>query len=94
MLKPLNDNVILKKEKISNMTHSGIIISTKEQDDDIATVIAVGDGIYQDGELVPMNVKNNDKVIYKKYSTTEVKFDNETYYVVSAKDILAIVKED
>ncbi len=95
MLRPLNDKVILKKEKAVNKTASGILLSSKEVDDDaIATVIAVGDGIYEDGKLIPMNVKANDRVIFKKYSTSEFKYQDETYLVIAMKDILAVIEED
>ena len=65
MIKPLNDNVLVKKEVIENKTASGIILSAKENtDDNIGVVIAVGDGKLVDGKKVPMTVKVNDKVIF------------------------------
>ena len=68
MIKPLNDNVLVKKEVIENKTASGIILSAKENtDDNIGVVIAVGDGKLVDGKKVPMTVKVNDKVIFDKY---------------------------
>lgn len=86
MLKPLNDNVILIKEKVENTTLSGIILSTKESvNDEIAKVIAVGEKC--------SNIEVNDRVIYSKYAATEVKYKDETYYVVALKDILAIVED-
>ncbi|HHW99966.1 MAG TPA: co-chaperone GroES [Acholeplasmataceae bacterium] len=93
MLKPLHDNVVLKKEKVEQVTKSGIIVTGDVQEEpDYATVVAVGEGKYVDGKLVPLTVKVNDKVVYKKYSTTTVKFDEEEYLVISEKDILAIVE--
>lgn len=87
MLKPLNNNVVLKKEKVVNKTASGIILSTKEEESEgISVVVAVSEDV--------KNINVNDRVIYKKYSTTDVKFNDETYYIVDAKDILAIIKED
>ena len=93
MLKPLHDNVVLKKEKAETKTASGIILTgdAKEQPN-FATVVAVGDGAYADGKIVPMAVKVGDKVAYKKYSATEFKIDEEEYLVISEKDILAIVQ--
>lgn len=93
MLKPLHDNVVLKKEKVEQKTASGIIFASDvKEEPDYATVVAVGEGKFVDGKLVPLTVKVNDKVVFKKYSTTTVKFDEEEYLVISEKDILAIVE--
>ena len=69
MIRPLNDNVLIKKETIENKTASGIILSAKENtEDNIGVVIAVGEGSLVDGKRVPMTVKVNDKVIFDKYA--------------------------
>ncbi len=93
MLKPLHDNVILKKEKAEKKTASGIILSgdVKEQPS-FASVIAVGDGMTVDGKKVPMTVSVGDRVVFKKYSTTEIKIEEEEYLIIAEKDILAIVE--
>jgi chaperonin GroES len=93
MLKPLHDNVILKKEKVEKKTASGIILSgdIKEQPS-FASVIAVGDGAKQDGKTIPMTVKIGDRVVFKKYSTTEIKIEEEEYLIIAEKDILAIME--
>ena len=91
-IKPLYDNVLLEKEKTEDKTASGIILSTKEKEQAYANVIAVGEGSYQDGKLVPVPVKVGDKVLYKKYSTTDVKIDDEEYLLIASKDILAVVE--
>ncbi|MDD4000747.1 MAG: co-chaperone GroES [Bacilli bacterium] len=93
MLKPLHDNVVLKKEKVEQKTASGIILTgdVKEQPS-VAEVLAVGDGAIVDGKHCPMNVKVGNKVVYKKYSTTDFKLDDEEYLIISEKDILAIVE--
>jgi len=92
MLKPLNDNVILKKEKMEDKTLSGIILTKTQDEPDYAVVVEVGEGIIVEGKLKPMTVKKEDKVIFKKYSTTEFKYNDEEYLVISEKDILAIIK--
>lgn len=93
MLKPLHDNVVLKKEKVEQKTASGIILTgdVKEQPS-FATVVAVGEGNLVDGKVVPLTVKVGDKVVFKKYSTTEFKFEDEEYLVIAEKDILAIIE--
>ena len=93
MIRPLNDNVVLKKEKVINQTASGIVLSGKETETEYATVVAVGEGIRKEnGELEKISLKVGDKVIYKSYSTTDIKLDGESYLVVSAKDILAVIE--
>jgi len=94
MLKPLHDNVVLKKEKAEKKTASGIILTgdVKEQPS-FASVIAVGEGAVVDGKLVPLSVKVGDKVVYKRYSTTEFKFEDEEYLIIAEKDILAILED-
>ena len=94
MLKPLHENVILKKETKEKKTASGIILTGDNKDTpDFATVIEVGEGLLDDGKRQTSKVKPGDKVVYKKYSTTEVKVDDEEYMIISEKDILAIIKE-
>lgn len=92
MLKPLHDNVVMKKEKVEKKTASGIILSgDAKEEPSFATVLAVGEGARVDGKIVPMTVKAGDKVVYKKYSATEVKVEEEEYLVIAEKDILAIL---
>ncbi len=93
MIRPLNDNVVLKKEKVVNQTASGIVLSQKEEETEYATVIAVGTGAKDEkGNIIPVPVKVGEKVIYKSYSTTKVTLDKEEYFIVSSKDILAVVE--
>ena len=93
-LVPLGDKVILKQLIAEETTKSGIIIpgQAKEKPQQ-AEVIAVGPGGIVDGKEVTMLVKVGDKVIYSKYSGTEVKLDDEEFIVVKQNDIVAIVEE-
>lgn len=92
-LKPLADRVVIKTDKPEETTKSGIILtnSAKEKPQ-IATVIAVGPGVKEDGGLKPMSVKEGDKVLTSKYGGTEVKIGDEEYTIVRESDILAIVE--
>ncbi len=93
MIKPLNNNVVLKKDKIVKETASGIVLSNKEEQTEYAKVIAVGTGkVDEKGKVNPINLKIGDKVIYKNYSSTNVKLDNEEYLIVDADDILAVIE--
>ena len=93
MIRPLNDNVLIKKENLENNTASGIILSTNEnKQENIGVVVAVGEGKVVDGKREPMTVKKNDRVIFDKYSTTEVKYQKEEYLLIAESKILAIVE--
>lgn len=96
MIKPLHDYVLLEKVKEEEKTASGIVLTTKEAKDEPShgMVIAVGPGAKNDkGELIPIDVKEGQEVIYKKYSGTEVKEDKKEYLLIKADDILAIVEK-
>ena len=92
-LVPLGDRVVLKQLEAEETTKSGIVLpgQNKEKPQQ-AEVIAVGPGGVVDGKEVKMEVTVGDKVIYSKYSGTEVKLDGEEYIIVKQSDILAIVK--
>jgi chaperonin GroES len=92
-LKPLGDRVILKQQEAEEKTQSGIILpdSAKEKPQ-AAVVVAVGPGKEENGHKTEMQVKEGDKVIYSKYSGTEVKYDEQEYIIVSQNDIIAVVE--
>lgn len=93
MIKPLNNNVILKKDKLVKETASGIVLSNKEEQTEYAKVIAVGSGkVDEKGNVKPIVLRVGDKVIYKNYSSTNVKLDGEEYLIVDADDILAVLE--
>lgn len=92
-LKPLGNRVVLHYPKTDEKTQSGIILpdNAKEKPQE-AVVTAVGDGTEADGSKTEMLVKEGDRVIFSKYSGTEVKLDEEEYIIVQQKDILAVVE--
>lgn len=92
-LVPLGDRVVLKQLVAEETTKSGIVLpgQAKEKPQQ-AEVVAVGPGGVVDGKEVTMQVKVGDKVIYSKYSGTEVKIDEEELIVVKQNDILAIIE--
>ncbi len=93
-LKPLGDKVVLRQILAEETTKSGIILpgQAKEKPQQ-AEVVAVGPGGVVDGKEVVMNVSVGDKVIYTKYSGTEVKLDEETFIIVKQSDIIATIEE-
>lgn len=92
-LVPLGDKVVLKQLEAEETTASGIVLpgQNKEKPQQ-AEVIAVGPGTLPDGKEVKMEVAVGDKVIYSKYTGTEVKIDDEEFIIVKQSDILAILK--
>ena len=92
-LVPLGDRVVLKQLEAEETTKSGIVLPGQAQEKpQQAEVIAVGPGGVVEGKEVKMEVKVGNKVIYSKYSGTEVKLDGEEYIIVKQNDILAIVE--
>lgn len=86
MLKPLHDQVILKKEEVETKTSSGILIATESKKmPSMGKVIAKGPKCEAD-------IHENDKVVYKEYAGTNVTIDHEDYIVIKEEDILAIVE--
>ena len=94
-LKPLADRVLIKVEKDQEeKTVGGLVLATKTPAGVPAKgkVVACGEGKYApNGTRIPMQVKVGDKVIYSKYSGTEVELDNEKYVIVKQNDILAVI---
>ena len=94
MIKPLYNNVLLKKEKAANETKSGIILTQKEKNEDYAIVVALSSckEVKINDKVYEMPLKVGDKVMYKKYSGTDIKEDDEEYILINAEDILGIVE--
>ena len=92
-LTPLGDRVVLKQLVAEETTKSGIVIpgQAKEKPQQ-AEVIAVGPGGVIDGKEVTMQVKVGQKVIFSKYSGTEVKLDEEEYIIVRQNEFLAVIE--
>jgi len=92
-LKPLADRVVVKPIEQESKTKSGIIIpDTAKEKSQKGKVVAVGQGKYDDGKLVPLSVKVGDMVLYREYGGEELKLDNETVMILKEEDILAIVE--
>ena len=92
-LVPLFDKVVLKQLIAEETTKSGIVLPGQAQEKpQQAEVIAVGPGGVVDGKEVKMEVAVGDKVIYSKYSGTEVELDGDKFVVVKQSDILAVIE--
>lgn len=92
-LVPLGDRVVIKQLVAEETTKSGIVLpgQAKEKPQQ-AEVIAVGPGGVVDGKEVTMQVKVGDKIIYSKYSGTEVKLEEDDLIIVRQSDILAVIE--
>ncbi|TYC09506.1 co-chaperone GroES [Actinomadura syzygii] len=95
VLKPLEDRIVVQPLEAETTTASGLVIpDTAKEKPQEGTVIAVGPGRVDDkGERVPVDVKVGEIVLYSKYGGTEVKYNNEEYLVLSARDVLAVIEK-
>ena len=93
-IKPIEDRVVVKPLEAEQTTASGLVIpDTAKEKPQEGEVIAVGAGRFDDkGERVPMDVKVGDKVVFYKYGGTELKYGNDEFLVLGARDILAIIE--
>ena len=92
-LKPLDDRIVVEPSEAEQTTASGLVIpDTAKEKPQQGEVMAVGNGkVTDDGKTVPMNVKAGDKVLYGKYSGTEVKIEGEEFLIIKESEILAIL---
>lgn len=92
-LKPLFDRIVVKELKEKEESVGGIFLPTAAQEkQEIAVVVAVGEGGLIDGKDVKMIVKVGDKVLYSKYAGSQFKIDGEEVTIIKQSDVLAIVE--
>ena len=85
MIKPLNGNVVLKKELKENKTASGIYLSQKQEEEDYGIVVS-----FSEDETIK-GLKIGDKVVYKSYDSKKVVDNGEEYLIMPYKDNLAVI---
>ena len=92
-LKPLGDRVVIEHVEQNEKSAGGIFLpDTAKEKPQEGIVAAVGTGrVNDDGKTIPMTVKVGDRVIYSKYSGSEVKIDGKEFLIVAEKDVLAVV---
>ena len=93
-IRPLQDRVLLKRVKEEEKTKGGIIIPDSAKEKPIeGEVVAVGNGkVLEDGTIRKLDVKVGDRVLFGKYSGTEVKIDGEERLIVREDDILGVIE--
>ena len=94
-LKPLEDRIVVKPNEAETQTASGLVIpDTAKEKPQQGSVLAVGPGkrAESSGELIPLDIKAGDTVLYSKYGGTEVTVNGDDLLVLNARDVLAIVE--
>lgn len=93
-VQPLGDRVLIKVLEAQEKTKGGIVLpDTAKEKPQEGKVIEVGKGrLSDDGKVIPLEVKPGDKILFGKYTGTEITIDSEEYLILKEEDILAIVK--
>ena len=94
-IRPLQDRLIVKRIAEEDKSKGGIIIpDTAKEKPQEGKVVAVGKGkIHDDGKITPLDVKVNDRVLFGKYSGTEIVFDGEEHLIMREDDVLGVVEK-
>ena len=89
---PLADRVVVKALEETEQMRGGLYIpDTAKEKPQQGEIVAVGPGRFDEGKRVPMDVKVGDKVLYGKYSGTEVTIDGEQFLILRESDVLAVI---
>ena len=93
-IRPLHDRILVKRIEEGEVKKGGIIIpDTAKEKPQEGKVIAVGNGkVNDDGKKIPLDVKAGDRILFGKYSGSEVKIDDEEYLIMKEEDVLAIIE--
>ncbi len=94
-IRPLQDRVIVKRIEEEEKSKGGIIIpDTAKEKPQEGKVVAVGKGkVNEDGKITPLDVKVNDRVLFGKYSGSEINIDGEEHLIMREEDILGIIEK-
>lgn len=93
-LRPLQDRILVKRVEEETKTKGGIIIpDTAKEKPAEGKVIAVGNGkLDDDGKRIPLEIKKGDRILFGKYSGTEVKIDGDEHLIMREDDVLAVIE--
>jgi chaperonin GroES len=93
-IRPLHDRILVKRLEEEEKTKGGIIIpDTAKEKPQEGKVIAVGSGkVAEDGKLTPLDVKKGDKILFSKYSGTEVTIEGDEHLIIREDDVLGIIE--
>ncbi len=93
-IRPLSDRIVVEPKELESKTAGGIVIpDTADKDKPMqGTVIAIGNGKYYDGKIMPLQVKVGDKVLFGKYAGTNFKFEDREYLVMREEDVMGVLE--
>jgi len=93
-IRPLHDRILVRREEEKEAKKGGIIIpDTAKEKPQEGKIVAVGKGkVTEDGKKTPLDVKAHDRILFGKYSGSEVKIDDEEYLIMKEEDVLAIIE--
>lgn len=93
-IRPLQDRIIVKRVEEEEKTKGGIIIPDTAKEKPLeGKVIAVGNGkVQEDGKVRPLDVKAGDRILFSKYSGTEIKIDGEEHLMLREDDVLGVIE--
>jgi chaperonin GroES len=94
-IRPLQDRVIIKRIEEEEKTKGGLIIpDTAKEKPQEGKVVAVGKGkLNEDGKIIPLDVKVNDRILFGKYAGTEINIDGEEHLIMREEDILGVIEK-
>ena len=94
-IRPLQDRVIVKRIEEEEKSKGGIIIpDTAKEKPQEGKVVAVGKGkVSEDGKIIPLDVKVNDRILFGKYSGSEINIDGEEHMIMREEDILGVIEK-
>lgn len=94
-VRPLGDRILVKRLEEESKTKGGIIIpETAKEKPQQGKIVAVGNGrITDDGKVLPLNVKTGEKVLFQKYSGSDIKIEGEEYLILREDEILGIIED-
>ena len=94
-IRPLHDRLLVERLEENEVKKGGIIVpDTAKEKPQEARVIAVGNGkVTDEGKKIPLDVKAGDKILFGKYSGSEVKLDDKEYLIMREEDVLAILEQ-
>jgi chaperonin GroES len=94
-IRPLGDRVVIQPRELETKTAGGIVIpDTADKDKPMeGTILAIGTGKYLDGKMQPLQVKVGDKVLFGKYSGTNIKIDGDEFLVMREEDIMGVLED-
>jgi chaperonin GroES len=93
-IRPLHDRILVKRQEEQEIKRGGIIIpDTAKEKPQEGKVVAVGNGkVADDGKRIPLDVKAGDRILFGKYSGSEVKIEDDEYLILREEDVLAILE--